>query len=84
MGGVKIHISKNKPFDLQKSKIVASTISTFLKSEIADNETKVLPELCFCIDVFSERITSANQTDESTLIEITETCKEIKQAWNVT
>jgi hypothetical protein len=81
-GGIKIHISKNKPFDIQQSKIVATTIVTYLENEVAFEKSEVIPELCFCLDIFSGRIVSAKENDESVYIEIKEICNEIKRVWD--
>jgi hypothetical protein len=82
LGGVKIHISKTKPFDFQKSQIVASTIYTFLKNEVAEDSIEVLPELCLCLDIFSGRVVSANNHDAKVFKEVREICEEVKRLWD--
>ncbi|MGD9994029.1 MAG: hypothetical protein AB7S69_12070 [Salinivirgaceae bacterium] len=83
MGALKIHISKHKPFDLQKSQIVSTTIYKYLQNEIVDDSAIVLPELCFCLDIFSGRMVSAKDAHESKYNEIIELCDEIKRFWDV-
>lgn len=82
MGAVKIHISKSKPFDLQKSKIVASTIFKYLEREIDEDGTIVLPELCFSLDIYGDRIVSAQDEYETTFQEVNTICNEIKHLWD--
>ncbi|MCF8297002.1 MAG: hypothetical protein K9J13_05585 [Saprospiraceae bacterium] len=82
IGGIKIHISKNKPFDLRKSQYVASTIYKFLNKEVAlENET-VMPELCYSLDIFSNRIVSAEQNNDYVFKEIDKIIEEIKFIWD--
>lgn len=81
IGAVKIHISKENTFDLQQSKIVAYTIAKYLDKEIAKDGIIVLPELCFCIDVFGDRIISAKECDTQVDKKILEICREIKRLW---
>lgn len=82
LGAIKIHVVKGKPFDIQKSKIVASLIYSYLRSEVADGSVQVLPELCLCIDIFGDRIVSATGVDISTHKDIEQVCEEIKELWN--
>ncbi len=81
-GAVKIHISKNKPFDLKKSTYVASTIYEYLKSRIATEEDIVMREICICLDVFSGRLVSAPEDSELTFSEVEEICREVKEIWD--
>jgi hypothetical protein len=81
-GGMKVHISKSKPFDLQQSRIVASTIASFLKNEIANKDDIVLHEFCFCLDIFSGRSVSAKKDDQIVIDQVHQICDEIKQVWN--
>lgn len=82
LGGVKIHISKYKPFNLKKAQIVSTTIFNFLKYKVADSETEVLPELCYCLDIFSGRCVSAKEDSILVYKEIQEMCNDIKQLWD--
>jgi len=84
IGGVKIHISKNSPFDLQKSKAVATIIYKYLKDEVATKDDAVLPELCFCLDVFDGRLVAAPERVDATLKNIREVCDEFKTIWDKT
>ena len=81
-GAVKIHISKNKPFDLQKSRLVASAMVTYLKNEIAEKDSEVIPEMCFSLDVFSGRIISVTDDDYPIYSRVDEICDEVKRLWS--
>lgn len=81
-GGVKLHISKNKPFDLRKSQYVASVIYKYLKDVVAGSKDVVLPELCLCLDVFNERLVPATGNVEEDLQQLRELCNEIKTLWD--
>lgn len=78
-GGVKIHISKGKPFDLQQSKLVSHLIYEYLKNEVAEHPSQVLPEFCLSIDIFGNRIVSADETDNTIKEEIKALCSELKE-----
>lgn len=82
VGGIKIHISKGKPFDLKKSQIVASTVFRYLEEEFSGKGWTVLPKLSFCLDVFGGRIVSANNVDDLIFSEVEKICKEIKDLYN--
>jgi hypothetical protein len=81
-GALKIHISKHKPFDLYKSQIVSNTIYNYLKNEVVMEGEEALPELCFCLDIFSGRIVSAKDSYLSGYSEIIAICNEIKEYWS--
>jgi len=81
LGGVKIHISKSKPFNYQKALIVSNMIYAYLKNEIADDQTLVIPELCFCLDVFSGRIVTAQSNVEDSSAEVISLLEEMKGLW---
>jgi hypothetical protein len=82
IGGVKIHISKTKPFDLQKSKAVASVVYKYLNDKVAGRGDIVLPNLCFSLDVFNERIISAPDNSEEVIKQLRGLCDEIKSIWD--
>jgi hypothetical protein len=77
VGGIKIHISKSKPFDIKESKISASTVFLFLQNEFASKGYEVLPELSFCLDVFAGRIVSAPIIGDPIYKELESICEEI-------
>lgn len=78
-GAVKIHICKSKPFDLKRAEIVSTIIYKYLKTSIAKQDEVVLPEFCFCLDVFGGRIVSVPSNLNALNEEITETCKDIQR-----
>jgi len=82
IGGVKIHISKTKPFDLTKSRYVATVVYKYLEEQIASKGDIVLPELCLCLDVFNERLVPAQENSEEIFKQIGGFCDEIKLLWN--
>lgn len=79
---VKIHISKNNPFDLQKSKIVASAVYEYLNNQFSSDKVIIRPEYCFCYDVFSRRFVKATSSNSIMRKKIEEMCLEIKTLWN--
>jgi len=83
LGGIKLHISKHKPFDYKKSVYVATTIHEFLKEKVALSNEIVIPELCFSLDIFGDRIVSAPDNSEDTLNELEQICSEFKLLWNL-
>lgn len=83
VGAVKFHICKRKPFDLQESKRVASTIFRYLNKVFDKEEMTILPELCCCYDVFSDRIMTARDTDDHVVREVDSICNEIRHYYDV-
>lgn len=79
-GGVKIHICKTKPFDLQQCHYVAILLHDFLL-EIAAKDEMVLPQFCLCIDIFGSRIVSAKEKHLKESQEIRSICNEIIELW---
>lgn len=83
IGGVKIHLSKGNIFDNQELKIVATILHKHI-SEIADEYDAIpLPEICYSMDVFGERIVSSPEKPERLLLQIGNICEEVKRFWNV-
>ena len=81
-GAVKIHICKTKPFDPQQAKYVSALLYNYLTREVAQPGEIVNPELCICLDVFSDRFYSASDTCTRELKEIKEFCLEVKKIWD--
>ena len=82
VGGLKLHVSKNKPFDLQKSQIVAVSIFSFLSHVYEEEEVEVLPDLCFSLDVFADRFVSATERFDETVELMREICDEIREYYD--
>ncbi|MEQ8473878.1 MAG: hypothetical protein RIC35_21960 [Marinoscillum sp.] len=80
-GAVKIHISKNKPFDFTKATYVATTIKKYLEAAVAQENEFVIPDLCICLDVFSGRLVKAS-TESITFLEIENICNELNRLWD--
>jgi hypothetical protein len=81
IGGIKFHISKSKPFDYKQSLCVASIIHEYLKTKVAKDDEIVMPELCFSLDVFGERIVPAPTNTKKILTEVQDTCLSVKKTW---
>jgi hypothetical protein len=82
LGAVKFHISKNSLFDHKQCGIVASAIDAYLRSEVATDSDIVSPELCLCVDIFSNRIISASSADPMSMDDIASICGEVKALWD--
>jgi hypothetical protein len=82
-GGIKIHFSKTKPFDFNQAQYVACIIFQYLKKGVAGKD-KVLPELCFCLDVFDEKFVPAPDQPDKMNATIEGFCKELKSIWDKT
>lgn len=80
-GAIKIHISKNEPFDLQQLQMSSSIICKFLNKKVKCKDEVVIPELCFSLDIFGERMVSAKSLPSGIESEIQEICAEIKRLW---
>lgn len=81
VGGIKIHISKTKPFDLSQAQYVSSVICKYLKEVVAEKGDIVMPELCFCLDVFDERLVPAPEKYEEIIKKVKDLCDEVKFLW---
>lgn len=81
IGAFKIHIKK-KHFSKQQAELVANILYRYLNEEVADKNEEVLPEYCFCLDVFSERIIHANKKDAENLETLKNLCVEVKEIWD--
>jgi hypothetical protein len=82
IGAIKIHISKNNSFDLKQSQFVATIIYDYLKDAFAESNEIVLPELCFCLDIFAGRIVSVPDNLEAFNSEILNICNDIKRVFS--
>ncbi len=80
-GGVKIHIGKTKPFNLEQCSYVAILLHDFLLT-IKNEGQEVLPQFCLCIDVFGNRIVSAKEIHHEESRKINVLCHEIIDLWD--
>jgi hypothetical protein len=80
-GAVKVHISKTKPFKSEQCRCVANLVFAYLKNNYAKRGETILPELCLCIDIFSERVVPALENDTITTKQIRSVCEELKKLW---
>ena len=82
IGGVKIHLSKGNVFDTQELKIVAAILHKYVQ-EIADEYDAIpLPEICYSMDIFGEKIVSSPKRSEMILSQIEDVCEEVKRFWS--
>ncbi len=81
IGGIKIHISKNKKFDFAQAQVVSSIICEYLKKSVAEGDDIVLPELCFCLEVFDERMVPAPDKYDEIITRVKNICDEVKILW---
>lgn len=79
-GGVKIHLSKTKPFDSKQCNFVAILMYDYL-SQLAGENEHVAPQFCLCVDLFSNSVVSAKENHISESQEINKICNEIAQLW---
>jgi hypothetical protein len=81
-GAIKIHICKTKPFDPQQAKYVSALLHNYLTKQVAQPGEIVSPELCICLDVFSDRFYCASDTCTKEIKEIKQFCLEVKKIWD--
>lgn len=81
MGAVKLHISKNNIFDVKKSKKVSTILYKYMTELSGNYNSKVLPELCFSMDVFGERVVPSPLNFKDSISEIEFICEEVKVLW---
>jgi hypothetical protein len=81
LGGIKIHISKNKPFERKQCQYIAALVYQYIRENYAKSGEIVDPSLCISIDVFGDRIVSASKNRTTEIQEIKQICKEIKAKW---
>lgn len=82
VGGFKVHVCKSKAFDLKQSSIVATILWKYLAREIAKEGEIVLPSLCFCYDVFSDRMVPSHEDTVSSFENIHVWGQEVIQIWD--
>lgn len=80
-GAIKIHISKGKPFNHNQALYVSTLLHQFLVKKLAKRGERILPELCLCLDVFSERLVPAPPNIVKEMTEIKAVCNEVKMLW---
>lgn len=80
-GGLKIHISKTKPFSYKESRCVAACVYKFINDVVAEEGDIVLPEMCFSLDVFGERLLSSKDGYEESMTDIIQICQEVLEIW---
>jgi len=81
IGAIKLHLSKNNVFNLEQSLTVSTLLHQYCLSLSDKYELEVLPELCYSVDVFGERIVSAPINAKPYLLKIRNICKEVKKYW---
>lgn len=81
-GGVKVHISKTKPFSIQQCSYSATVLAEYIKKNVAKENEMVDPQLCLSIDIFAGRIVAASEEYIEELKMVRQYCKEVKQIWD--
>jgi hypothetical protein len=77
LGAVKFHISKEKKFSVNQSKLVASLIYQYLSNVVAEEDDIVLPELCLCMDAFAKTTVNSFTRIKYDMSQIKKACDEI-------
>jgi len=80
-GGLKIHVAKGKLFDQVQSSYVSLLLKKYIEKHVAGEDEMVIPELCFCLDVFSDRLTPAPFEQSMYNEDIKAFCNELKRIW---
>lgn len=80
-GGVKIHISKRKPFAYRQCQYSSVLLSKCITDNFAKDGETVLPELCLTVDVFSNRVVPAKVDFSLEISHIQFICNDIKARW---
>lgn len=85
IGAFQIHLSKGKIFSIKQSALVAQMLNLFLNNFVAEEDDIVDPQLCICIDPFSETVVTASAKMKYSIGEVKKACQEICIIWdNVT
>ncbi len=82
IGAIKLHLSKNNVFNLKQSLTVSTLLHQYCLRLSEKHGLKVLPELCYSVDVFGEQIVSAPINAKPYLLRIRNICKEVKKYWS--
>lgn len=81
-GAIKLHLCKSKPFDLSQSKYISTLLYKYLMNKVVKKGEKVIPELCFCLDVFAERVVGSSVDISKEMADIKDLCSEINKIWD--
>jgi hypothetical protein len=79
IGAIKVHISKGNPLNQSSGKYVAALIHNFLEK---NNKTKVKPDFCISLDIFTGQYFTATRSFKSLRKDIEAACAEIRLLWN--
>ncbi len=78
VGAIKIHISKTNNLNPESGKYVAAMLHKFLENS---STTKVRPEFCISLDIFTGRYFIAPRSFKSLRKDIEAACNEIRLLW---
>lgn len=78
VGAIKVHISKTNNLDPESGKYVAALLHKFLENS---SSTKVRPEFCISLDIFTGRYFIAPRSFKSLRKDIEAACYEIRLLW---
>lgn len=80
-GGIKLHVCKGKPFNFTQASYVATALHEFLTEKVAGINESVNPNLCFCFDIFAQRLTPASHGIQNNFNNVKTVCSEIRDLW---
>lgn len=84
VGAVRLRMTKGKKFKLSQHRIISYLLYKYLEKHVAGPDENVDPDLCYCIDVYAEKVVPApTGTDVPSKILI-EICKEFAAIWDKT
>jgi hypothetical protein len=80
IGGIKFHIAK-KAFKREEAKLVGAYLQKYLTTEVAGEDEVVLPQLCFCLDVFGKGLISAPSNGNTIITSSIPELEKVKNIW---
>ena len=81
-GGIKFHFSKDKPFKNEQSALITTMIYEYLNSKIAKEGEIVVPEFCFCLDLFGRGYNQAPTLRKKYVDQVKGLCDEVRNIWD--
>ncbi len=83
IGACMIHSSKQHPFSVIESKIVATLLSQFCSACVKKENEIVNPELCLCIDTYAGTVINSNNYFLTDMKNVKKTCFDIPNNWDI-
>ena len=82
VGGLKLHVSKSKAFDMQQQQIIASGIYQYLEKEVANGKLSVDPDWCISLDIFGNGFVRIEAAETDLVYRDKNIYTEIKRIWD--